>query len=167
MNASGATTPKVETLIEKGEFLNSAQFSPDGKSILVSASPEAFNGIGKNVEEGQTPSMIDTQLYLMTLSDKKVRLVFENFLHAVAVKTPIDLGARREHCRTFGAVQHTCLNGRKIGGLAHLPGPADHARPAATPRLCQTFAESREFRFVDQWVISTGSRPARACGLKH
>lgn len=53
----------VETLIEKGEFLNSVQFSPDGKSILVSASPEAFNGIGKNVEEGQTPSMIDTQLY--------------------------------------------------------------------------------------------------------
>lgn len=69
----------VETLIEKGEFLNSAQFSPDGKSILVSASPEAFNGIGKNVKEGQTPSMIDTQLYLMTLSDKKVRPLTRDF----------------------------------------------------------------------------------------
>ena len=69
----------VETLIEKGEFLNSAQFSPDGKSILVSASPEAFNGIGKNVEEGQTPSMIDTQLYLMTLADKKVRALTKDF----------------------------------------------------------------------------------------
>lgn len=79
MNASSATTPKVETLIEKGEFLNSAQFSPDGKSILVSASPEAFNGVGKNVEEGQTPSMIDTQLYLMTLSDKKVRPLTKDF----------------------------------------------------------------------------------------
>lgn len=79
MNASSATTPKVETLIEKGEFLNSAQFSPDGKSILVSASPEAFNSIGKNVEEGQTPSMIDTQLYLMTLSDKKVRPLTKDF----------------------------------------------------------------------------------------
>ena len=79
MNASSATTPKVETLIEKGEFLNSAQFSPDGKSILVSASPEAFNDIGKNVEEGQTPSMIDTQLYLMTLSDKKVRPLTRDF----------------------------------------------------------------------------------------
>lgn len=79
MNASSATTPKVETLIEKGEFLNSAQFSPDGKSILVSASPEAFNGIGKNVEEGQTPSMIDTQLYLMTLSDKKVCPLTKDF----------------------------------------------------------------------------------------
>ena len=79
MNASAATTPKVETLIEKGEFLNSAQFSPDGKSILVSASPEAFNGIGKNVEEGQTPSMIDTQLYLMTLAGKKVRPLTRDF----------------------------------------------------------------------------------------
>ena len=79
MNASAATAPKVETLIEKGEFLNSAQFSPDGKSILVSASPEAFNGIGKNVEEGQTPSMIDTQLYLMTLADKKVRPLTRDF----------------------------------------------------------------------------------------
>ena len=69
----------VETLIEKGEFQNSAQFSPDGKSILVSASPEAFNGIGKNVEEGQAPSMIDTQLYLMTLSDKKVRPLTRDF----------------------------------------------------------------------------------------
>ena len=69
----------VETLIEKGEFLNSAQFSPDGKSILVTGSPEAFNGIGKNVEEGQTPSMIDTQLYLMTLSDKKVRPLTRDF----------------------------------------------------------------------------------------
>lgn len=69
----------IETLIEKGEFLNSAQFSPDGKSILVSASPEAFNGIGKNVEEGLTPSMIDTQLYLMTLSDKKVRPLTRDF----------------------------------------------------------------------------------------
>lgn len=69
----------VETLIEKGEFLNSAQFSPDGKSLLVSASPEAFNGIGKNVEEGQTPSMIDTQLYLMTLTDKKVRPLTKDF----------------------------------------------------------------------------------------
>ena len=69
----------VVTLIEKGEFLNGAQFSPDGKSILVTGSPEAFNGIGKDVEEGQIPSMIDTQLYLMTLADKKVRPLTKEF----------------------------------------------------------------------------------------
>ena len=69
----------VEALVEKGEFLNSAQFSPDGKSILVTGSPEAFDGIGKNVEEGQIPSMVDTQLYLMNLADKKVRPMTKNF----------------------------------------------------------------------------------------
>ena len=69
----------VEALVEKGEFLNSAQFSPDGKSILVTGSPEAFDGIGKNVEEGQIPSMVDTQLFLMNLADKKVRPMTKNF----------------------------------------------------------------------------------------
>lgn len=61
----------VETLVNQGEFVNSALFSPDGKSILFTGSPEAFEGVGKNVDEGQTPSMIDTQLYMMSLSDKK------------------------------------------------------------------------------------------------
>ena len=63
-------SPQVETLVEKGEFVNGAQFSPDGKSVLFSGSPEAFDGIGKNVDPGQIPSMIDTQLYLMQLSGK-------------------------------------------------------------------------------------------------
>lgn len=68
-------TLQAETLVDKGEFINSALFSPDGKSILVSASPEAFDGIGKNVEEGQIPSMIDTQLYLMSASSKEAQQV--------------------------------------------------------------------------------------------
>lgn len=72
-------TLQVETLIDKGEFVGGAQFSPDGKSILLTGSPEAFDGIGKNVEEGQTPSMIDTQLYLMSLSDKKIRPLTKDF----------------------------------------------------------------------------------------
>ena len=72
-------TLQAETLIDKGEFVGGAQFSPDGKSILLTGSPEAFDGIGKNVEEGQTPSMIDTQLYLMSLADKKIRPLTKNF----------------------------------------------------------------------------------------
>ena len=72
-------TLQAETLMEKAEFVNGGQFSPDGKSILFTGSPEAFDGIGKNVEEGQTPSMIDTQLYMMSLSDKKVRPLTKDF----------------------------------------------------------------------------------------
>ena len=70
---------QAETLIDKGEFVGGAQFSPDGKSILLTGSPEAFDGVGKNVDEGQIPSMIDTQLYLMTIADKKVKPLTKNF----------------------------------------------------------------------------------------
>ncbi len=72
-------TLRAETLVEKDGFVNGAQFSPDGKTILVSGSPEAFDGIGKNVEEGQTPSMIDTQLYLLNIADKKVTPLTKDF----------------------------------------------------------------------------------------
>ncbi len=72
-------TLQAETLVEKDGFVNGAQFSPDGKTILVSGSPEAFDGIGKNVDEGQTPSMIDTQLYLLDIASKKVSPLTKDF----------------------------------------------------------------------------------------
>ena len=72
-------TLKVDTLVAEDGFLNSAQFSPDGKRIAVTASPEAFEGIGLNVKEGQTPNMYDYQMYLMDLADKKVTPVTKSF----------------------------------------------------------------------------------------
>lgn len=65
-------TLRMEPLVEDDGFINSAKFSPDGKSIAISGSPEALDGIGKNVKEGQIPSMYDYQLYIMTLADKKI-----------------------------------------------------------------------------------------------
>ncbi len=72
-------TMSVETLLEKDGFVGGGMFSPDGKSILLTGSPEALGGIGKNVDEGQTPSMVDTQLYLMSIADKKVRALTKDF----------------------------------------------------------------------------------------
>ena len=72
-------TLQAEPLVEKDGFVNGGQFSPDGKTLLVSGSPEAFDGIGKNVDEGQTPSMIDTQLYLLDIATKKVSPLTKDF----------------------------------------------------------------------------------------
>ena len=72
-------TLKVDTLVAEDGFLNSAQFSPDGKRIAITASAEAFGGIGLNVKEGQTPNMYDYQMYLMDLADKKVTPVTKHF----------------------------------------------------------------------------------------
>lgn len=69
----------VDTLISKDGFISSARFSPDATEIVISGSPECLGGIGKNVKEGQTPSMIDQQLYIMSLDDKKVRPVTKHF----------------------------------------------------------------------------------------
>ena len=56
----------------------------DGKQILLSGSPEALNGIGKNVKPDQIPSMYDYQLYLMNLEDKKVTPLTKDFNPAVS-----------------------------------------------------------------------------------
>ena len=48
-------TLETQILIDKDGFINGAQFSPDGKQILLSGSPEALNGIGKNVKPDQIP----------------------------------------------------------------------------------------------------------------
>ena len=61
------TTLAVDTLARNEGFLGGACISPDGRQVLFSGSPEAFGGIGKNVREGQTPSMIDQQLFLLTV----------------------------------------------------------------------------------------------------
>ena len=72
-------TMQTELLVEKDGFISGAQFSPDGKQILLSGSPEVLNGIGKTVKEGQTPNMFDYQLYLMDLSSKKIKPLTQKF----------------------------------------------------------------------------------------
>ena len=72
-------TMQVEPLVLKDGFMGGAQFSPDGTQVLLTGSPESFGGIGKNVMEGQTPSTVDTQLYLMNLADKQITPLTKHF----------------------------------------------------------------------------------------
>ncbi len=73
------STMSLDTLVYRDGFINNAVYSPDGTSALICGSPEALNGIGKNVREGQTPSMVDMQLYIMNLADKSVRPMTKHF----------------------------------------------------------------------------------------
>lgn len=72
-------TLQAELLVDKDGFISGALFSPDGTKVLLSGSPEALGGIGKNVREGQTPSMTDGQLYLLNMTDKKVTPLTKEF----------------------------------------------------------------------------------------
>ena len=67
-----AVTGKADTLLRDAPFLESKCFSPDGKQLLVRASPEAFDRIGEHIKPGQTSSMIFQVLYKVDVATRKV-----------------------------------------------------------------------------------------------
>ena len=72
-------TLRADTLISDDGFLNSASFSPDGRQLLISGSPEALGGIGKNVPEGRIPSMTDIQLFLFDIASRQATALTRTF----------------------------------------------------------------------------------------
>jgi len=51
-------------MLWKGKWFDSAQWGPDGKSLLVLGGPSTFGAIGHNVPKGTLPNELDTQAYL-------------------------------------------------------------------------------------------------------
>lgn len=72
-------TMHIDTLWQNEPFAYSARFSPDGKQIVIHGAPEAFNGIGLNIKEGQTANSYDTQSFIMDLATKRIEPVTKHF----------------------------------------------------------------------------------------
>lgn len=72
-------TLEVDTLVVRDGFLASYAYSPDGKTVAITASPEAFGGVGNTVPEGMTPSMFDYHLYLLDVASREVKAVGKDF----------------------------------------------------------------------------------------
>jgi len=69
----------VDTLICRDGFVRAGSFSPDGKKVLAQGSPEAFDWIGAAVNEGQTPSMTEQELFLIDVATKEVTPLTKDF----------------------------------------------------------------------------------------
>lgn len=72
-------TLAVDTLFIEDRFLGGASYSPDGKRILLTASPEAFGGIGKNCGNHPIANDFDTQAYIMDLATRKIQPITKDF----------------------------------------------------------------------------------------
>lgn len=72
-------TLSVDTLWKDQKFVSSASFSPDMKSLIVMGAPEAFEGIGLNIKEGQIANSYDMQAYLFNLETKNVKPITKDF----------------------------------------------------------------------------------------
>lgn len=72
-------TMSVDTLWANQGFAYSASFSPDGKKVLITGAPEAFGGIGLNINEGQIANSYDLQAFIMDLQTKKIDPITKDF----------------------------------------------------------------------------------------
>jgi dipeptidyl aminopeptidase/acylaminoacyl peptidase len=74
---------QVDTLINDKAFIERAKFSPDAQSLLITASPSAFDGIGCEVKDGQTPNAFDYRLYLYDITTKAITPLLPHFAPSV------------------------------------------------------------------------------------
>ena len=74
-----ARTLKVDTVFVGAEFLGGGTFSPDGKQILFTGTPEAFDRIGCQLPADVTPSMTENELFLYDIASKKVTPLTKDF----------------------------------------------------------------------------------------
>jgi dipeptidyl aminopeptidase/acylaminoacyl peptidase len=62
-------TLTVEKLLDD-RWIGGAEFSPDGRDLVLSGSPSAFDGLGRNLPEGVQANDYGGQLYLWNLEDR-------------------------------------------------------------------------------------------------
>lgn len=75
---------KLDTLWYNDKFASSATYSPNGRQIAITASAEAFDGIGLNVAQGQISNMSDMQMYIMDVATRKIQAVTKSFHPSVS-----------------------------------------------------------------------------------
>lgn len=80
-------TMESEKLIDGDGFISSATISPDGKTLVLTGSPETLGGVGNVLPEGKVPSMVDNQMYLMDVESKQVTPLTRNFNPSVGSVT--------------------------------------------------------------------------------
>ena len=69
----------MDTLFYEDRFVGGAGYSPDGKQLLLTGSPEAFGGIGKNCGNHPIANDFDTQAFIMDLSTRKIQPITKDF----------------------------------------------------------------------------------------
>lgn len=70
---------QTDTLFVRDGFVRGAQFSPDGRKLLFTGTPEAFGGIGNACPDGMVPNNYEYQLYLMDLQTRRVEPLTKDF----------------------------------------------------------------------------------------
>ena len=115
------TTLQADTLVAWDAYLGSASYSPDGKQLLVTGSPSAFGGIGKNCGEHPIANDFDTQAFIMDLATKKVQAITRDFNPTVSLVQWNRVDGCIYFDTTDGDCRHIYRYVPKTGGFEMLP----------------------------------------------
>jgi dipeptidyl aminopeptidase/acylaminoacyl peptidase len=85
-------TGRTDTLWKDFRWSGSAEFSPDGRQLLVSGGPDLFGGVGRNIGDQPIANNYDVQLYLYTIGTGEVDPITRDFNPSVewAFWQPVD-----------------------------------------------------------------------------
>ena len=72
-------TLRTDTIFACEGFIGSCGFSPDGRQLIVSGTPEAFDRIGCQLPADVTPSMTENELFLYDLATRQVTPLTKDF----------------------------------------------------------------------------------------
>ncbi len=72
-------TLQADTLVQWDAYVNGATYSPDGTQLLLTGSPSAFGGIGKNCGSLPIANDFDVQAFLMDMGSREVRPITRDF----------------------------------------------------------------------------------------
>lgn len=114
-------TLQADTLVAWDAYLGSASYSPDGKQLLVTGSPSAFGGIGKNCGEHPIANDFDTQAFIMDLATKKVQAITRDFNPTVSLVQWNRVDGCIYFDTTDGDCRHIYRYVPKTGGFEMLP----------------------------------------------
>ena len=72
-------TFQIDTVFFNELHISGATFSPDGKQLLINASPDAFNGIGLNIGNEPYSNSYDRQLFVYDLAGRQAKALTKEF----------------------------------------------------------------------------------------
>ncbi len=124
-------TGRVDTLLNDTVGIRSAQFSPDGTQLLVSAEPDAFGGIGKTIAREAYSNVYDIQLFLYDLKSRSARALTRDFNPSVG---------RAVWSRYDGNIYFTADNGCKVHFYGLNPKTGHIRRYTYPVDIVQSFA---------------------------